>query len=276
MVLHKWIGVVLALNLMATSVAQLDPFTRHDKNCQKGLKKAEKAFDKGQIIYFTSWEIYSSGYFDIGDGPARYENALQVLLNENGIDHGVGIIHKPKHRNQIKCAKYFMDSIISLKYGEGFIATLRERADSLFASKYRTTVYSEYDVDERPKLDIEVPNSERGLASLAYIEHEKPLLFNKLNIPDTLFHYADITRNEASNLDITIELIVDTLGHMSDIKVSGRTLAGLELSEEELAKVCKTVAEHVALVDIWKPGVLLGRNVTSTASLKLYLYYGEE
>lgn len=79
-------------------------------------------------------------YEDNGGGWTiiRYDDEMEEILNQ----YGIGYIEWGLNCTmEQECYGYYMDSIISQRFGTGFIKQIKNRADSLFLSRWKTKTY---------------------------------------------------------------------------------------------------------------------------------------
>jgi hypothetical protein len=108
----------------------------------------QKVFDSGAM---TACEMgqqdalddHKKGIFHFINGePLRYEEELKVLLSKKDIMYSID-----PFGHAYKCYDLVMDSLIKVKFGDGFIDKLKLQADSIFFEVYKNGTFNYWEVD---------------------------------------------------------------------------------------------------------------------------------
>lgn len=108
-----------------------------NSECQRQLREAEKDYKNGKLVH--------QFYFVERD---RFREELKELLNEYEIEYDD---KGEYHLDVQECYGWYMDSLISVKFGNDFISNLKEKADSVFLARRETKTYYYWHLDEEPK-----------------------------------------------------------------------------------------------------------------------------
>jgi len=109
-----------------------------DDECKQQIDSAKMDVGNGKLVY----EDTKGGWSII-----RYDDEMEEILKEYGIEY---VETGPNCTLEQECYGFYMDSIISQRFGKDFIKQIEQRADSLFLSKWKTKTYESWDIDESP------------------------------------------------------------------------------------------------------------------------------
>lgn len=210
-----------------------------DGECKNQIDSARQDVKNGKLVYEDN-----SGAWAI----IRYDNEMEEILKEYGIEYKKT---GPNCVFEQECYGYFMDSIISQRFGEGFIKQVEERADSLFLSRWKTKTYESWDIDEPPfykKGDAEI-----------YIE-------NRIRYPKNW----DSTPMESERQYITVDVYIDNDGKLISWEL--HELYNLKESNKKLLpELKKQINQIIKDMVKWRPGQLNGKAVNSKIWLDIDL-----
>lgn len=208
------------------------------KECQAYLEMARTDFSKGRLVY----QIFSGK-------PKRYSEELEELLRAYHIEYedlGQNCL------NVQECYGYYMDSVISTKYGDSFIPILEKKADSIFLARWETKIYEYWDLDKEPKY-----SEGYGFADI-FIENRVKLPENWDSIP--MQHERQF---------FSVIAIISNKGKLVDWKIDLYNLK--ETNENHLDYLKKEIDRIVNNMENWEPGELNKRKVASEYHIDIHL-----
>ena len=208
------------------------------EECKAYLKIAKKHLNEGRLVY----QIYPRE-------PIRYSEELGELLNSYGIEfENLGM----NDMSVQECYGYYMDSVITSRFGEGFIANLEEKADSTFLARWETKVYEYWDLDKEPKY-----SEGRGFADI-FIEKRIKLPENWDSIP--MQHERQF---------FSVITYIDNKGKLVDWEIDLYNLK--ETNEIHFGYLKKEIDRVVSKMKDWEPGELNNRKVASEYHIDIHL-----
>lgn len=210
-----------------------------NEECKRQMDSAKIDVRNGKLLY----EDNSGGWAII-----RYDDEMEEILNAYGIEY---METGPNCTLEQECYGYYMDSIISQRFGKEFIQQIEQRADSLFLSRWRTKVYESWEIDTPPiynEGDTET-----------YIEQS-------IKFPEKW----DTLLMEFERQFITLNVFVNNQGELT--RWEFHEFYNLKESNEKfLPKIQSQVNQIMAGMVAWKPGKLMDRDVNSTIWLDIDL-----
>lgn len=206
-------------------------YVEFDKQeCKDQIAQAKRDIENDQLIFLdpAGWTII------------RYDEEMADVLKNFNIDYE---ITGPNCTLELECYGYHMDSIIHNMHGANFINEVRQKADSLFLSKWRTKVYEYWDIDQSPIY------SEYSTEEFFEREIQFPIGWDTVPIK---------YQRQYLTVEITIsnEGVVENWKHdeMSNIKKS---------NEQFVPDLQRQIGNIISRMKVWKPGILNGKNVSS-------------
>lgn len=198
--------------------------------CQSQLKEAEIDFKNGKLVHqFYSFE------------RDRFSEELKELLNKYEIEYD----DKEECLIDVQeCYGWYMDSLISVKYGETFIPNLKERADSLFLSRWESKTYYYWDLDREPKY-----SEGYGFADI--------FIKNRITLPtrwDTMPF-----QDQRQYLDVMV--IINREGVLENWEHENYNLKDTNI--QFYGNLKSQIDSILNRMNTWEPGVLNNKNVTS-------------
>ncbi|MBP8238976.1 MAG: hypothetical protein KAX50_03400 [Saprospiraceae bacterium] len=210
-----------------------------NEECKRQMDSAKIDVRNGKLLY----EDNSGGWTII-----RYDDEMEEILNAYGIEY---METGPNCTLEQECYGYYMDSIISQRFGKEFIQQIEQRADSLFLSRWRTKIYESWEIDTPPiynEGDTET-----------YIEQS-------IKFPEKW----DTVPMEFERQFITLNVFVNNQGELT--RWEFHEFYNLKESNEKfLPKIQSQVNQIMAGMVAWKPGKLMDRDVNSTIWLDIDL-----
>ena len=210
-----------------------------NEDCKIQIDSAKIDVENGRLVY----EDTKGGWSII-----RYDDEMEEILKEYGIEY---VETGPNCTLEQECYGYYMDSIISQRFGKEFIKQIEQRADSLFLSRWKTKTYESWDIDEYPIF-------KEGDAEL-YIER-------KLRFPNNW----DTIPMKFERQYLTIDVYISNTGEM--IKWEFDELYNLKESNEPfLPDIRRQIGQVLKRMHDWTPAKLNGKNVNSKIWLDINL-----
>lgn len=210
-----------------------------NEECKLQIDSAKNDVINGKLVY----EDNSGGWTII-----RYDDEMEEILNEYGIEY---IETGPNCTLEQECYGYYMDSIISQRFGKEFIKKIEQRADSLFLSRWKTKTYESWDIDEPPYY-------KEGNAEI-YIK-------NRIRFPENW----DTIPMKFERQFVTLDVYIDNNGKL--INWEFHEFYNLKESNEYfLPELKKQINKIIKKMIEWNPGKLSGKDVNSKIWLDIDL-----
>jgi len=210
-----------------------------NEDCKLQIDSAKIDVENGKLVYEDtkgSWAII------------RYDDEMEEILKEYGIKY---VETGPNCTLEQECYGYYMDSIISQRFGKEFIKQIEQRADSLFLSRWKTKTYESWDIDESPMY-------KEGDAEL-YISR-------KIRFPNSW----DTIPMKFERQYLMIDVYISNTGEM--IKWEFDELYNLKESNEQfLPNIRRQIGEVLKRMHDWTPAKLNGKKVNSKIWLDINL-----
>lgn len=210
----------------------------NNEECKEQMDSAKNDINNGKLVYKgnSGWHI------------VRYDDELEELLLSQGIEY---IDNGPNCTLEQECYEYYMDSIISQKFGKEFIRDIEQRADSLFLSRWKTKAYQSWDIDKSPFY-------KEGDAEI-YIE-------DRIKFPEKW----DTIPMKFKRQFVTIDVHIDNNGKLA--KWEFHEFYNLKESNEQfLPQIKKQINQIMKDMSEWEPGKLVGKDVNSIIWLDIDL-----
>lgn len=135
-----------------------------DSLCRNDIKRAKEDIAKGKIAFTQQAGFRRS---------LRYEEELKQLCKAAGLYYEIDFMSDFILEGQTQgCYGYYMDNVISEKFGDDFKSKMHKKADSLFlanVTKQNKTVQY-WDCDERPRLPNESKRTDDYLPDITISE----------------------------------------------------------------------------------------------------------
>ncbi|WP_170254851.1 hypothetical protein, partial [Phaeodactylibacter luteus] len=209
-----------------------------NEDCKIQIDSAKIDVENGRLVY----EDTKGGWSII-----RYDDEMEEILKEYGIEY---VEIGPNCTLEQECYGYYMDSIISQRFGKEFIKQIEQKADSLFLSRWKTKTYEYWDIDESP--------SYKGDAEV-YIENRVKPPLNWDSIPmefERQFIIVEVTISNKGNLDNW------EFDEFYNLK---------ESNEQFLPELKSQISQIIKEMEEWTPGKLIGKDVNSKIWLDIDL-----
>jgi len=209
-----------------------------NSECQKQIREAEKDYKNGKLVH----QFYSVK-------RDRFNEEFKEILNEYNIEYD----YKGEYYHDVQeCYGWYMDSVISEKFGENFIPNLKNKADSLYLARWETKTYYYVHLDQEPKY-----SEDYGFADL-FIKKRIGLPSKWDTIP---------MRDERQYLAVMVT--INRKGLLEDWEHENYNLKDSnEQFYDELKKQIDTILRGM---NTWEPGVLNGKEVTSIYRIDINL-----
>mgnify|MGYP001802507128 CR=1 FL=1 len=209
-----------------------------DEVCQQQMIEAKNDIKQGKLVYEhnSGWDI------------VRYDEEMEEILLRHGIEYrDLGM----NCTLDQECYGYYMDSIITDKFGTNFIEKIELEADSLFLSRWQTKIYDYWDIDVEPLY--------RNINAEIFIAKRIQLPPEWDTIP---------MKNERQFIEIVAT--INNMGKLQEWNFD--ETSNLKPSNEHLLQEIKRKVSSI-LVDMpqWIPGKLNDKNVTSRIWLDIDL-----
>lgn len=208
-------------------------------NCKLQIDDAKNDVRKGKLVYEDnsgSWKII------------RYEDEMEEILNEYGIEYKFTGTNCTVRQ---ECYGYYMDSIISERFGKAFIKQIAQRADSLFLSKWETKTYDSWDIDEAP----------------FYKEEDaENYIMERINFPDKW----DTISSKFERQYLIVDAFIDYKGKLTNWEIHQYNNLK-ESNEQFLPEIKKEINLIMKDITEWKAGRLMDKDVNSVIMLDIVL-----
>jgi hypothetical protein len=215
-----------------------------DSVCIHEIAKAEKDFKKGIIEY---------SFFKGAHKEYSYTEEVSELLRSKGIKFR---LLGENCTGELNCYGYYMDSIISVKYGKIFIDSIFETAKQIAESSWRTKTYRYDQVDSS--------------AHYINIENERSAdEFIKANIilPN---NWVNTTHADDKRQFATLTLIIDTNGKATMLKGKSEFYVK-EKNKKYIGLLEKQIIESLESMKPWNPAILNRHKVKYEYWADIYL-----
>jgi hypothetical protein len=201
-----------------------------NSKCQRQLREAEKDYQNGKLVY----QFYS-------EQSDRFRDELKELLSKYEIEYD----DKGEYHIDVQeCYGWYMDSLISVKFGKDFISGLKEKADSMFLARWETKTYIYWHLDEEPKY------SEGYGFSDIFIK-------NRISFPKSW----DTVPMEDQRQYLKIWVTINKKGELEKWEHEYYNLKETNVQfYDHLKNQTDSLLERMVL---WEPGVLNGKKVSS-------------
>jgi hypothetical protein len=196
-------------------------------SCELERREALDDYEKGVLHY-------------INGEPLRYESELVDLFGQNGIKYSID-----PFGHAYECYDQVMDSLIKVKFGDGFLEKLKLVADSLFFEKRKngTFDYSQVDTWALRK------NSDDQLGGDFVINY-----LNKELTTKSSFRFVSNTIDRPYYL---IQFTVDKDGETKNIEIIERNNTEKFEGTEEL------ILREISKIKDWSPATVRNQPVTA-------------
>lgn len=211
----------------------------NEPDCLLYLDSARSDFSKGKIVHpiFESMEII------------RYREEFDDLLEMDGIK--TELFYDPLWIGQI-CYAYFMDSVVSAKFGKDYIEVQRVKADSIFLALFETKIYRSWYLDKEPKY-----SENYGYAD-SFIKH-------KIRLPAKW----DSVNMEHERQYVRLEMVINKNGNIEKWEFDIHNLK--PSNEKYLGYLKNQISTIIKDMKSWEPGELNGHQVASEIYLDIEL-----
>lgn len=201
-----------------------------NSECQRQLKEAKKDYENGKLVHqFHAFE------------SDRFSEEFEELLNKYKIEYD----DKGEYHIDVQeCYGWYMDSLISVKFGEDFISNLKEKADSLFLARWETKTYYYWHLDEEPKY------SEGYGFSDIFIK-------NRLSFPKSW----DTIPMQDWRQYLSVWVTISKEGELEKWEHENYNLKGTNIEFYDHLK--NQIDSLLKRMNVWEPGLLNGNKVTS-------------
>jgi hypothetical protein len=200
-----------------------------DTSCQNERRQARQDAQNGWLVYVSAF----NGKFQ------RYDDELKELLAKEHIRY------RPIGMNCTSynlCYGYYMDSLIAARHGTHFLDSMGRVADRLYQARWATRTYDYFHVDTIPNCCAIGPE--------AYV-------LSKLKLPRGMDQEPSLYERQHAS----VELVVDSVGTVSDIRV-GRLGFNLKKRNQKYAAYLKRhLKSIVQAMGPWQPAMLNGHRV---------------
>jgi hypothetical protein len=211
----------------------------NNEECKLQIDSAKLDVSNEKLVY----EDNSGGWIII-----RYDDEMEEILN------GYGIEYKETGPNctlEQECYGYYMDSIISQKFGKGFIKQIEQKADSLFLSRWKTKIYESWDIDESPFY--------KGGDAEIYIK-------SRVEFPKKW----DTIPMKFERQFVTVDVYIDNNGKLTNWEFN-QFYNLKESNEQFLSELKKQISQIIKDMTEWTPGKLIEKDVNSKIWLDIDL-----
>lgn len=230
--------LIFSCNNPQTAIEEVEEFEEYfepkfitdfsTKECQDQIEKAKRDFQSGKLVHQISIRN-------------RFDEELEELLNE----FNIGYFYQVEMCLPIQeCYGWYMESLISNKYGKNFIEELEEKADSLFLARWETKTYDYWDIDKDPKY------SEFHGAADKYIKSQVQLPIGWDSIP---------MKFERQFISVWVKIDKDGLLEKWEYDLHNLK----DTNQKFLTNLTRQVDGILEKMTKWEPGVLAGRNVSA-------------
>lgn len=215
-----------------------------DSLCRNDIKRAKDDIAKGKIA-FTQQVGFLFGFL-------RYEDELKLLCKEAGLYYEIVFLSDVVFEGQTQgCYGFYMDNMITEKYGDDFKPKMHKKADSLFLvnvnSKNKAVQY--YNCDERPRLPNELKRTDDYLPDITI---EEPKINPKNGWP--FFDIGFIVEKDSTITNFYLESFVAQRKRYEKYK------------DELYNVVVKYIQENYP---VWVPGKVLGIPVRTDNNVRI-------
>lgn len=216
-----------------------DMIDLNDPNCLFFLDSARSDFATGRIVYpiFESVEII------------RYQDEFDDLLEMDGIHSELFI---DSGLSGSICYAYFMDSVVTAKFGEDYIEVQRGKADSIFLALFKTKIYRSWYLDKEPKY-----SENYGYAD-SFIKR-------KIKFPAKW----DSVNMEHERQYVGLEMVINKNGEIEKWQFDSHNLK--PSNEKYLDYLKNQISTIIKDMKSWEPGELNGHQVASEIYLDIEL-----
>lgn len=209
------------------------------EECKLQIDSAKIDVRNGKLVY----EDNSGGWVII-----RYDDEMEEILNEYGIEYKET---GPNCTLEQECYGYYMDSMITQKFGKDFIRQVEQKADSLFLSRWETKIYETWEIDE-------LPFFKEGDAEI-YIKQRIKFPKNWDTIP-----------MEFEREFVTVDAFINNEGKL--VNWEFHKLYNLKKSNEKyLSEIRGQINQTIKKMNQWTPGKLIDKAVNSRILLDIDL-----
>lgn len=207
-------------------------------DCKIQIDSAKKDIKNNKLTFVDPLDLAS----------LRYEYEIKEILSEYHIDY---IIAGENCTLEQECFAFYMDSIISQKFGSSFISSIRRQADSLFLAQWETKEYMYWNIDKDP----------------TYSEQSaEQFILDRLNYPKAW----DTIPMKYERQYLMIELLIGNEGRIKEWTYSD--IQNIKKSNQKfVGHLHKQIKNIVSNMKLWNPGRLEGNKVNSRILIDINL-----